>query len=267
MRVADDAGFGGLVGGKDLVGQLDADDSRVVKHHFVRVFRLLVEGHAHPEAEFGVIFKQRVGPCRSASLAVAGIGRGGQVAAVNGGTAGGIGDQGAIAEQLREQLDVRGLAAAGAGTWEFEQRLEQLHVFDVVMGERLAVEFGKLLEELPVAIFTAADGRLGPQIDGLGLTVGFALDRADLDAQTAAGAVFGRNLQSITRILTVFPSRRHGLESRRRVSEQLRSDYLARRTECGQITTHLPHWMQRSCSQQGISCVRLRFSHLEVPAG
>ena len=59
---------------------------------------------------------------------VAAVGSGGQVAAVDGGAAGGVGDERAVAEQLRHQLDVRGFAAAGAGAGELEQRLQQLDV-------------------------------------------------------------------------------------------------------------------------------------------
>ncbi len=61
----------------------------------------------------------QAGPRPSARLAVRG---GGQVAAVDGGTAGGVGDQHPVAEHLGGQLDVGGLAAAGAGAGELEQR-------------------------------------------------------------------------------------------------------------------------------------------------
>src|SRR5512136_1418765 len=47
----------------------------------------------------------------------------------------------------------------------------------------------------------------------------------------------------------------------------LESYTLARMTACGQTKTHLPHWMQRSFSQAGISKAMLRFSHLVVPVG
>src|SRR5579863_8947227 len=38
-------------------------------------------------------------------------------------------------------------------------------------------------------------------------------------------------------------------------------------TACGQTITHLPHCMQRSGSQTGISWAMLRFSHFAVPEG
>ena len=61
----------------------------------------------------------QVGPRPSAFV---GVGRGRQVAAVNRGAAGGVGDHHAVAEQLREHLDVRRFAAAGARAGELEQR-------------------------------------------------------------------------------------------------------------------------------------------------
>src|SRR5579885_2978463 len=41
----------------------------------------------------------------------------------------------------------------------------------------------------------------------------------------------------------------------------------ARMTECGHTSTHLPHWMQSSSSQTGISSAMLRFSHCAVALG
>ena len=38
-------------------------------------------------------------------------------------------------------------------------------------------------------------------------------------------------------------------------------------TACGQTIAHLPHWMQTSGSQTGISSAMLRFSHAAVPTG
>ena len=40
-----------------------------------------------------------------------------------------------------------------------------------------------------------------------------------------------------------------------------------RMTACGQTIAHLPHWMQMSGSQTGISSARLRFSYCDVPLG
>ena len=87
---------------------------------------LLIEGKAHTETEFGVVFEQAVGPCRTVAVFVGGPRRGGQIAAVNRGATGSIGNNHAIAKELGNELDVRCFAAATAGTGEFEQRLNQL---------------------------------------------------------------------------------------------------------------------------------------------
>jgi hypothetical protein len=89
----------------------------------------------HAEAELGVVFKQRVGPRRPAPSGVLGVRRGGQVAAVDRRAAGGVGDIHAVAEELRQQLDVRRLAAARAGAGELKQRLQQLHVLHLRVRE------------------------------------------------------------------------------------------------------------------------------------
>ena len=101
------------------------------------VLVLLVDGEAHAEAELGVVFEQRVGPGRSAALVVGAVGRGRQVAAVDRGAAGGVGDQHAVAEELGHQLDVRRFAAAGAGAGELEERLEQLDVLHLAEARAL----------------------------------------------------------------------------------------------------------------------------------
>ena len=81
---------------------------------------------AEAETEFGVVFEQRVRPCRAAAFGVLAVRSGRQVAAVDRRAAGGIGDQHAVAEELGHQLDVGSFAAAGAGAGEFEERLQEL---------------------------------------------------------------------------------------------------------------------------------------------
>ena len=82
-----------------------------------------------------------------------------QVAAVNRRAAGGVRDQRPITEQLRQQLDVGRLAAAGAGAGELEERLEQLHVLHVRWRSLGAVGFGNGQEEIPVRRFGFAQRR------------------------------------------------------------------------------------------------------------
>ena len=126
------AGFFGLVSIEEFIHQLAANSFRLAFDQFAGEFALLVHGQAHAQTELGVIFEQRVGPGRSAAISIEGLGRGGQIAAVNGRAAGGIGDNGAVAEELGEQPDVRCFAAAGAGAGELKQRAQQCGVLDRV---------------------------------------------------------------------------------------------------------------------------------------
>ena len=61
---------------------------------------LVVHREPHAHAELGIIFKQGVAPCRPAVLSIGGPGRGGQVAAVDARTAGRVGDDRPVAEDL-----------------------------------------------------------------------------------------------------------------------------------------------------------------------
>ncbi len=183
------------------------------------VFVLLVDGQAHAQAEFGVVFEQRVGPGRAAAVLVGAVGRGGQVAAVDGGAAGGVGDHHAVAEQLGQQLDVGRFAAAGAGAGELEQGLEQLHVLHLVEREHGALGLGNLQEEVPVGGFAFAQRRLGHHVDGAVLDFALALGGADLHAEGAAGAIFGRHLQGVLALLHILPAGRNGFEGGRRAGE------------------------------------------------
>src|SRR5690606_598436 len=72
-----------------------------------------VEAEAEPEAELGVVLEERVVPGRTAPVGAGGVRRGGEVGAVDGRAAGGVGDDEPVAEQLGEGADVGGLAAAG----------------------------------------------------------------------------------------------------------------------------------------------------------
>ena len=66
------------------------------------------------------VFEERVRPDRTLSAGVDRVRRRRQIAAVNRGTAGRVGYDHAIAEQLRQEFNVRRLAAAGASAREFE---------------------------------------------------------------------------------------------------------------------------------------------------
>src|SRR5712691_11771590 len=101
----------------------------------------MISGEAHAEAEFRIVFEQRIGPRRPAALGVHGIGRGWQITAVDRRTARGVGDQQAIAEELRKELDVWSLTATSARSGELHEWLKQLHVLDLRMGQAVAIKF------------------------------------------------------------------------------------------------------------------------------
>ena len=96
------------------------------EHQLPGEFRLLVDGEPEAQAELGIVFKQRVRPGRSAAFGILGPGRGRQIAAVDRRAAGGVGDHRAVAEELRNQLQIRRFAASRAGAGEFKQRLLHL---------------------------------------------------------------------------------------------------------------------------------------------
>ena len=132
-----------------------ADEGRVegarqAGQQLAGVLGLLVQREADAQPELGVVLEERVGPGRPAPVRVLGPGRGGQVAAVDRGAAGGVGDHRAVAEQLGQQLEVGRLAAAGAGPGELEQRLQQLDVLDRAQVEPGAVDVRQGQEEVPV---------------------------------------------------------------------------------------------------------------------
>ena len=109
---------------------------------------LAVEGEAHAEAELGVVLEQRVRPGRPAAVAVRRPRRRRQVAAVDRRAAGRVGDEEPVAEELREQLQVRRLAAARAGARELEQRLAGLRRSSPWPGSSAArLELGHVQEE------------------------------------------------------------------------------------------------------------------------
>ena len=139
-------------------------------------------------------------PCR-----IAGVRRGGQVAAVDRRAARRIGDIQPVAEELRQQLDVRRLAAARAGAGELKQRLQQLQILHLRVRKLGAVHLGQAQEELPVVALGLANRRLRGHVDGLLAGVALALHRANFHANRAAGAIFRRNLQRVA-ILSPCPS-------------------------------------------------------------
>ncbi len=113
---------------------------------------MFIQGQAHSQAKFGIIFKERIRPGWSASFLIMCPWGCGQVATIDGRAAGGIGHQGAVAKELGEQFDIRSLATARAGARELKQRLEKLGIFDCGRSEERSVRFGKPQEKFPVLL-------------------------------------------------------------------------------------------------------------------
>ena len=165
---------------------------------------LPVQAQAQAEAELGVVLEERIGPGGPAAVAVARVGRGRQVAAVDGGAARGVGDDRAVAEELGEQLDVGRLAAAGAGAGEFEERIEELGALHLVELEGRAVGRGEASGRTRnSAAPRHAAAAAAAMLMAFFARIGLALDRAELHAELAAGAILGRDLQRVAHALDV----------------------------------------------------------------
>ena len=78
-----DAGLIALVGMQQAIHQRLGQFRRLLTQQLFGAAAALIEGHAEAEAEFGVVFKQRIAPSRSAPFSVGGPGGGGQIAAVD----------------------------------------------------------------------------------------------------------------------------------------------------------------------------------------
>ena len=124
------------------------------------------------------------------ALLICAVGGGRRRAAVSGGTAGGIGDVHTVTKQLAHQLDIRGLAAAGAGTGEFKVGLGKLGRFHILITDSILLDsdffhgIGPVLRFFDLA-FQALHGD------------GSILGQTDIHAAAAAGAVIGRDLKPV----------------------------------------------------------------------
>ena len=149
LALGPDPRLGRLVGRQDLGRQLDADDGSQLLDEQRSLAALGFIAEPHPEAELGVVLEQRVVPRRAPSFGVRRPRRGRQVGAVDRRAPGGVRDDHAVAEQLGDELDVRGLATAGAGARELEQRLQRLGALHRIVRQGVAVDLGKRQEEVP----------------------------------------------------------------------------------------------------------------------
>ncbi len=213
-----DAAFVLLVGVQQPLGQVVADVGLEGLDELGGVAGLLVAGQAEAVAELRGILEQAVGPGGSAAVAVLGPRGGGQVAAVDGRAAGGVGDDGPVAEELAHQAEIGRFAAAGAGAGELEERHGVLGVLDHAEVELGAVHHGQGLEERDVPALLLDDREFGPEVDGLAGGVVLVLFRAGGDADAAARAVLDIDLQGVG--LVVLAADRRMLEAGRRLVQQ-----------------------------------------------
>ena len=200
-------GLGGLRGFEYRLDGLFAELGLHLLEKLRGVFGVLVYREAEAEAEFRGVFKERVAP-RGASAFVVDAPRGGrEVASVDGGAAGGVRYYRPVAEELREELEVRGFAAAGAGARELKERTEELYVFDGRGVELVSVGLGDVEEEVPVRALGFAERHLGLHRERTRAALFLGLYRAVVGAEAAAGAVFGSDLYREGFAGEVFPFR------------------------------------------------------------
>ena len=156
---------------------------------------LRVEREAHAEPELGVVLEQRVVPRRPAALGVRRPRRGRQVGAVDRRAAGGVGHDHAVAEQLGDELEVRRLAAARAGAARTRTAARAPAApLTVSCGRSVRSSGGIDWKKSQRGALDVAMLRRRLHVDRLVADLGLALGRADVDADAAAGAVVGRDL-------------------------------------------------------------------------
>src|SRR5581483_11060861 len=90
-----------------------------------------------------------------------------------------------------------------------------------------AVRLGERKEEIPVGPFACPQGFLWAHVDGFETRLGFVACRADVHANSAAGAVFGGNLPSISQAPPIGVAGRDRFESLRRARERRRFIHFA----------------------------------------
>ncbi len=84
-------------------------------HLVGQTFTALMIGVVHAKTVFGGVFKQRVGPGRTKTVLIGAVGVDRGRTSPDGAATRGIGYDHTFAEELGEQLHVRGFAAAGTG--------------------------------------------------------------------------------------------------------------------------------------------------------
>src|SRR6266852_1615618 len=102
-------------------GKVFPDRCGEAMYQLTRKLRLLIDRNAEPQSEFSIVFKQRVRPRRPASLGILGPRRRRQIAAIDRGAAGGVGNHSTVSKELRHELQIRSFTAPGTCAGELEQ--------------------------------------------------------------------------------------------------------------------------------------------------
>ena len=166
-----------------------------------------------------------------------------QVAAVDRGAAGRVGDLQPVAEQLRQQLQVRRLAAARAGAGEGEQRLQELHAAHVGEIHPGAIVHRQRLEEGDCRALGVQQRHLVLQVDRdlSGDGTGQASTHRPQPVQSSIGNRSVKRTSGKPRTLIGAERKLSGAPP-----AGARRSIFARMTPCGQTKLHWPHWMQMS---------------------
>mmetsp|Transcript_115823 Transcript_115823/g.307981 ORF Transcript_115823/g.307981 Transcript_115823/m.307981 type:complete len:409 (-) Transcript_115823:1498-2724(-) len=144
----------------------------------------------HAEAKLRVVLEERVVPRRAPAVRVArAVRRAAVGVAPDGGAAGGVRDDHAVAKHLRQKLDVGRLATTGAGSRELEQRLLHLRALHRCPLHQVFWD-GQGTKEIPVLLVPKLHRLLLPhhaqRIIGARLHAHLAagaIARGDLDAE------------------------------------------------------------------------------------
>eukprot|EP00906_Rhabdomonas_costata_P005593 RCo008352 len=149
----------------------------------------LRRGHGHAKAILGIVLEQAVAPGGTMALLVRGVGGKAGGTTPDGGAPRGVGNDHTLPKQLSQQLHVRGLPAALAGSGELQEgALELRALHGVAVGHEPAL--GQRAGEVPVLIVTVGKRLLN--VDHLQGVIG-----AGVHAHLAPGAVQRGDLDAV----------------------------------------------------------------------
>ena len=143
---------------------------------------MLVHRESEAIPELGVVLEERVGPRRPSAVGIHGPRVRREVAPEDRRAPRRVGDQEAVAVELRHQLDIGGLPAAGARARELEERPQELHAADVRRVDAVDFVLRQLGEEGEILLLFLEDGRLVAHVDRLEVLPVGTQGRTRLDA-------------------------------------------------------------------------------------